>query len=264
MVTATGGINRWQRLLVASFAIGSGVLISGAPLVKANGFSGVGMPGRREGAGTRGTCMVGGAQSVPLLPVIPESQLGVTLEGYPTFFWYLPQSKASVARFALYDRYRGQELYRTTLSLVNAPGIASFQLPNDGSVRIPKTGLEVGKTYYWTLTLICDNPLDPSDRSGDLRVQGFVQRVNPPRGFQERVRSTNERDLPALYAAQGIWYETLASLTKLRRSYPTDSAVQNDWASLMQAVKLDQLIDAPVTPCCQIGSSNSSSASQQI
>ncbi|MCS6813526.1 MAG: DUF928 domain-containing protein, partial [Cyanobacteria bacterium] len=213
MATVTGNSNRWRRLSTVSIAIGCAVLTGGAPLVLANGFSGIGIPGRREGAGTRSTCMVGGAQSVPLLPVIPESQLGVTLEGYPTFFWYLPQSKASAAQFVLYDRYRGQELYRTTLSLVNAPGIASFQLPNDGSVRIPRTGLEVGKTYYWTLTLLCNNPLDPSDRSGDLRVQGFVQRVNPPRGFQEKVRSSNERDLPALYAAQGIWHETLTSLT---------------------------------------------------
>jgi hypothetical protein len=190
--------------------------------------------------------------------VIPESQLGPTLEGYPTFFWHLPQSKASSARFILYDRYRGQELYRTELSITNTPGVASFQLPNDGSVKVPKTGLEVGNTYYWTLTLICNNPMDPSDRSGDLRIQGFVQRVNPPRGLQDKLRQATERDLPGIYASQGIWHETLTSLVRLRLSYPNDRAIQSDWASLMQGIKLEQLATAPVVSCCRVNSASTS------
>ncbi len=258
MGRAIGEMTVLKRLTIPSIAIGLGCLVAGMPLALANGFGGSGLPGRREGAGTRGTCLVGGEQAVPLLPVIPESQLGSTLEGYPTFFWHLPQSKASSARFILYDRYRGQELYRTELSVAGAPGVASFRLPNDGSVKIPKTGLEIGKTYYWTVTLVCMNPIDPGDRSGDLRIQGFVQRVTPPQGFQEKLRRATDRDLPGIYASQGIWHETLTSLTKLRRDYPTDVAVQSDWASLMQGIKLEQLANVPVVSCCQVSPNRTS------
>jgi len=258
MSRAMGKITGLKRLTLSSLTIGLALLVGGMPLALANGFGGSGLPGRREGAGTRGPCLIGGEHAVSLLPVVPESQLGSTLDGYPTFFWHLPQSKASFARFVLYDRYRGQELYRTELSVAGAPGVASFRLPNDGSVKIPKAGLETGKTYYWTVTLVCMNPVDPGDRSGDLRIQGFVQRVASPQGFQDKLRRATERDLPGIYASQGIWHETLTSLIKLRRDHPTDRAIQSDWASLMQGIKLEQLANAPVVSCCQVSPSRTS------
>ncbi len=238
-------------------------LVVGSPIdaaVYAQAFSGRGLPGRREGAGTRGACLVGSSTQVPtdgtivtkeqaspdLVAIIPESNIAATLTEYPTFFWYVPGSSLKMGRFTLYDGYRTgrKKVYETRLSLDGTPGVISFKLPSDGTVP----PLQLNRIYSWTFRVFCD----PLDRSGDLQVEGFVQRVRPSAELEARLKRSTDRERPTIYAASGIWHEMLTSLVELRRVNPSDRSLQADWETLMRTIKLDALSTQPVVSCCRV------------
>ena len=216
-------------------------------LALANSFPGRGLPGRREGAGTRSECFIGESQPALLMPLIPESQLGITLAEYPTFFWHVPRSRAASAKFTLFSNYQGKKLYEANLPVTNLTGIASFTLPQNGST----SPLKVGLTYYWTLTLTCPKLNRPSTETEILTIQGFVQRIQPSAELTAKLKKASPRELPAIFASHQIWHETLVSLTKLRQENPKDASIQADWESLMKSIKLDQFASSPLLPCCQ-------------
>ncbi|MCS6813786.1 MAG: DUF928 domain-containing protein, partial [Cyanobacteria bacterium] len=223
-----------------------------------------GIPGRREGAGTRGctlespqpspagrTIAINGKSSPNLVALIPESNIGATLAAYPTFFWYVPANSLKVGRFTLYDSYGAnrKKLYETRLNLDGTPGVISLRLPDNGTVP----PLELNRTYYWVFRVFCD----PLDRSGDLQVEGFVQRVKASASLEERLRTATARERPTIYAASGLWHETLISLVELRQANPNDRSVQTDWESLMQVIRLESLAKEAIVPCCQVQASSS-------
>jgi len=264
------GTTARKKFAAASFVVTLGMTCMGLPQIALADFggSGRGIPGRREGAGTRGTCLINSdttgnrsasatplVQSAPsLVALVPESNLGLTLAEYPTLFWYVPESVATTAQFTLYNSFGRDRkvVYETQLKLDGKAGIISLQVPNDGTVA----PLALDRTYYWTFKLLCINPSDPNDRSGDIRVEGFVQRVMPPADLVAQLKAvetgtTDSRQLPAIYAQAGIWHETLASLAKLRQDNPDDVKLKESWASLMQDINLAELANVPLRPCCQ-------------
>jgi len=290
MYRTSARINVKAALLATGLIVLVGSSINSAAYAQ---FSGRGLPGRREGAGTRGnnTCIVDTSVQVPsggtltastqsslplsssllspdgmssdrvpgsatiatkedksthLVAVIPESNIAATLAAYPTFFWYVPANSMKMGRFTLYDGYGAtkKKVYETRLNLEGTPGVVSFKLPADGSVR----PLETNRTYYWVFRVFCD----PLDRSGDLEVQGFVQRIKPNAELETRLSRATVRERPIIYAASGIWHETLASLVELRQANPNDRSIQADWETLMQTIKLDALTKEAVVPCCRV------------
>ena len=48
------------------------------------------------------------------------------------------------------------------------------------------------------------------------------------------------------YAANGIWYETLATLADLRRQSPDDAKLTAQWMQLLQSQKLDPIANQPL------------------
>ena len=49
------------------------------------------------------------------------------------------------------------------------------------------------------------------------------------------------RDRAAIYAASGIWYDSLATLVELRQKRLDDAALKNDWQSLLESVDLAKI-----------------------
>jgi hypothetical protein len=176
-----------------------------------------------------------------LLALIPTTNYGTTLEPYPTFYWYIPQSSAHLAEFVLLDA-DDNEVYKTTFELKQAPGIISFSLPTTSDMP----PLELGKDYHWYFSLVCDQ----RDRSGDIFVDGWIQRIAPSSTLQAQLTLTSESDRPSLYAQAGIWYDALAVLAKQYQAEPTNSQISNHWSTLLKSVGLDNLINLPLLPCC--------------
>ncbi|MGG6296830.1 DUF928 domain-containing protein [Leptolyngbya sp. AN02str] len=159
-----------------------------------------------------------------------------TISPRPTFFAYVPPTTATVAEFLLTNEDQSQVLANLLINLPTSGGIVSVQVPPE---VVP---LEVGEVYNWSLEILCDQ----SDRSGNTFLEGWVQRVEASPDFATRLDQTQQRDRPALYAAEGLWQDTLASQATLLQDNPTDPAVRADWASLLRSVNLERIIGQPI------------------
>lgn len=193
-----------------------------------------GLPGRREGGGTRGGCVT---TQPTLTAFIPETHYGTTTRAYPSFFWYLPQTTAEFAEFILLNA-EDEEVYSTTFPLTGTEGIVRLDLP----ATEDQPALEVGQDYHWYFALVCD----AVDRSGDILTEGWIQRIEPDAALTTQLEQSADREHPALYAQSGIWYDALATLADLRQS-PSDAAVfQTQWNNLLESVGLESFSDAPI------------------
>ena len=197
-----------------------------------------GLPGRRVGAGTRGTCT---NPEKPLTALIPETNLGLTVAKYPSFFWYVPPTPARTAEFVLSDE-NNNEIYKTTLAMTGDSGIISLSLPASATLA----PLEVNKNYSWTFSLIC-NPKNPS---AITFVEGWVQRIEPSATLASQLAKAAPRDRPGIFAKAGVWNDTLSSLSELRRANPQDRTLASDWETLLKSVGLERIAKVPVVSCC--------------
>lgn len=196
-----------------------------------------GLPGRREGGGTRGGCVL---TQPTLTAMIPSQNFGATVEEYPTFFWYVPQTNATTAEFVLLDGNR--TVYETTIDLPKTPGILRLNLPTDGSVP----PLTIGKDYQWYFSIICN----ADDRSGDLLTRGWIQRQTKTSALATKLSQATVIDRSTIYAQAGIWYDAMKTLADLRQSQSSAGMQQSQllsdrWHSLLESVGLEDFADQP-------------------
>jgi hypothetical protein len=194
-----------------------------------------GVPGRREGGGTRG----------PQCPtsttaLIPQSTMGRTVLAKPTFLYYVPMAIDKKVEFELTDESENP-IYKTTLRMITkAPGIVSVNLPAENLAS-----LESGKSYHWYFTIRCN----PEDNEANMVVSGWINRVSmTPELTSLLDKAKSDRDRLSIYAKESLWYEYLSTLASLRRSQPNDSALTVKWIELLNAVELENIAEQPLVP----------------
>ncbi|NJO43292.1 MAG: DUF928 domain-containing protein [Cyanobacteria bacterium CRU_2_1] len=228
--------------LVLSLTLTCGLVLGGLPIAAAQTYVPTnrgGLPGRREGGGTRGGCPISGAA---LTSLSPNTNFGTTTTEYPTFFWYVPSTSPIVAEFVLLDE-DDEEVYSAMFQITGESGVISLSLPPNANLP----PLEIGKDYRWFFFLICD----PTDRSGDIYTAGWIQRVAPDPVLVSQIEAAPPTDRPALYAKASIWYDAIASLADLRRTQPDDPALLEQWQTLLGSIDLSDLADEPLVQCCE-------------
>ncbi|GAB4472121.1 MAG: hypothetical protein OHK0037_31780 [Elainellaceae cyanobacterium] len=224
-----------QKLLLAAIALG--IALGSFPVAAlAQDYvpPNRGLPGRREGGGTRGCWTSNNPGQNRLTAIVPAQNLGYTLSEYPTLFVYVPASyaeKAAAAELILTDD-QDNEIYRATFSTGNQSGILRISLPAEANMA----PLEIGRDYHWSFALVCD----PNDPSGNLVVDSWIQRVQPSAELSAAIATASPADLPALYAQSGIWYEAIASLADPYRQ-PTDETIVAQWQNLLNSVGLGSI-----------------------
>lgn len=199
-----------------------------------------GVPGRRIGGGSRG-CSVTGDSPIDqaLTALVPETTMGLTVEAYPTFFWYLPPTSATGVEFVLMDEKGEKVIYETTFRTKGEAGIVSLNLPENASLP----PLEINNSYRWYFSIICN----PEDRAADVYVQGWIRRVEPNPGLAEQLATTtSDLERVQVYARNGIWHEAIAMLAQLRRSNPNDADIRREWEELITSVQLENLAQVPL------------------
>lgn len=196
-------------------------------------------------------CTRGKTTLIALVPTTRRSRIGLTTEGRPTFFVYLPETPVQSAEFTL-EAEDGKTLYKSAIPLLGQKGIVSFQLPADAP------SLEVNQWYQWYFSLICN----PNDRLRDLFVQAWVQRIEPSQPLVNALKKASPRQRPDIYAEARIWQDTLTSLTELRQTQPQDPTVIRDWNSVLKSVGLGQISGEPPTEQQQLKAKPSSPASK--
>jgi hypothetical protein len=229
-----------EKLLLVAIALG--IALGGFPVAAlAQDYvpPNRGLPGRREGGGTRGCWTSTNPNPNPtgqnrLTAIVPAQNLGYTLSEYPTLFVYVPaafSAKAAAAELILTDD-QDNEIYRASFSTGNQSGILRISLPAEANMA----PLEIGRDYRWSFALVCD----PNDPSGNLVVDSWIQRIQPSAELAAAIATASPADLPALYAQSGIWYEAIASLADPYRQ-PADEAIVAQWQNLLNSVGLGSI-----------------------
>lgn len=190
--------------------------------------------GVTRGGAIRGPCA--STEQIPLTALVPDNQPELTVEPYPTFWFYIPayNSRVEFAKFMLLDANNHPVLKQPILvKLPESSGIAKFTLPKTESVWLKERSLEVGKSYYWFFSVVC-NPRKPSL---DPNVKGAIERVERTSRQESQLKNAPVEQPYLVYAKNGIvWYDSLTRLIEERDSYP------EDWMALLQRFELPESV----------------------
>jgi hypothetical protein len=227
------------------------------PLTPAFGvtFQPKGSPDKTAGGGSRGMCVREAKLSLgesleasdpdatptkAIAALIPATNGELTASAYPTILVKIAESESLQAEFTLWDENL-KGIYQTTLTLTDQPGIVSVKLPADAPP------LEIGKRYKWSVAAICDS----AERQRDVVVQGWLQRAQISSSLSSQIETAEPLDRVKLYAENGFWYDTVATLAELKRSLPDDTRVAAEWQELLNSVGLTEFSQVALLNCCQ-------------
>ncbi|WP_019506226.1 DUF928 domain-containing protein [Pleurocapsa sp. PCC 7319] len=213
------------------------------PPVADNGAPG----GRRKGAGSHSLCKFTkqATEITPLIALMPEIPIetetksktyvwGKTAVDHPNFWFYVAYPANTYAEFVLQDEAEN-EIYQTTFTLNKTSGIVSLTLPKD------KITLEIDKSYHWYFNIMCD-----SEDTTDDFVEGWIERVRLNPFINNQLESVQPIERISIYAENGLWYDTLTNLDRLRQIEPENKAIANLWSDLLQQVGLDEISQKPI------------------
>lgn len=159
-------------------------------------------PQRTQGGGSRG-CP--NTQPVALQLLIPSNHTARTTLSHPTFAWQLSALPPLPLQFALTEEGASKPILVQELAVKHA-GVMQFTLPSKAK------GLEVGKEYRWTVSLIC-NAERPSENA---YARGWVERITTDTTVLQQLAATKSTYQKAVtYAQAGIWYDSLAMLLNI-------------------------------------------------
>ncbi|MBH8565580.1 DUF928 domain-containing protein [Nostoc sp. CENA67] len=212
--------------------------------------------GRVRGGAKRSLCELQSCPSVnpqltALVPFTEKAESvtnvwGLTTEANPTFWFYVPYTKdaankdcASTTEFVLQkdeDSSPTYKEYKEAIALPAQPGVISISLPANAP------SLEIGKQYRWFLTINCnsDQPSNPT------YVEGVIKRVNLKPEIAQQLKRATPLQQFTIYAQNGIWYNALSTLAKLRQQYPQDAVLKAEWKNLLSSIRLDDVAEEPI------------------
>lgn len=171
----------------------------------------------------------------PIQPLMPKRNYGLTLEERPSIFVYLPKTSAKKVVLVLRDETGGYS-EKVFFPITASEGIVSFTLPDQAPP------LAVGKNYQWSLVVVCQETVKPSDPV----FSGWVQRVARTSELEGELRQKSVTQKAVLYGAKGYWYDTLKTIAQERRSHPDDPKLTTLWQDLLKSVGLDAIASEPL------------------
>jgi Domain of Unknown Function (DUF928) len=180
-------------------------------------------PQRTQGAGSRGCPQT---KPVALQLLVPSDRTARTTVSHPTLAWYLSAVPSTPLQVALTEEGAPKPIFVRELA-VSRPGVMRYDLPSD----LP--GLQSGKEYRWTVSLIC-NPERPSQSA---YARGWIERVSADINLVQRINATTSPSQKAsVYAQAGIWYDAVASLLDTPASSPDRTTSANFLQVLLSQV----------------------------
>ena len=183
-----------------------------------------GAPAARIGGGTRGI----GEMTLELVVLAPD-HTGLTTREQPTLYWYVSEAVPSKLEVTLIN---DEDIDPELEEVIATPGSAGIQ-----RIDLAKTGakLKPGLEYRWFVSAVAD----PGQRSNDVVASGTIQRITPEGDLKQKIASADERSLVRVYAEEGIWYDTIDTLSRLIDKSPDDAELLQQRAALLPQVGLE-------------------------
>ena len=171
----------------------------------------------------------GGVRSASLqlpepLVLAPLDHVGLTTSPAPGLFWFVDGTPPATAHFELTVIRFGaiDPLLEVTLPLPERAGVQRVDLAAHGVT------LDQEVAYQWSVTLV----VDPEDRSLDRVSIG---------GIARSAVAASDRT-PRGLAAEGLWYDTLETLSDAMDARPEDLALQRMRDSLLTQAGLEDAV----------------------
>lgn len=166
-----------------------------------------------------------------LIPLIPRTNLGLTVSERPKLWIYVPNTSAQ--QIILSIREEGKVHHsRTIVPIQGGSGIVSLQ-PHQNSLP-----LKMDKDYKLSVVLVCGKNPGPNDPALDV----WVRRVKSPNSFEQE----SILKQAAWYGREGIWYDSLDSLMQARKFQPQNQDLQNIWSKFLESEGLEKIATEPV------------------
>jgi hypothetical protein len=180
---------------------------------------------RRVGGSVRGQ-----AAATPWVTVLAPDHLALTLSEHPRLLWFLSAPTDARIEVALVDPRRPDPLVEAVVAGGQA-GIHVFDAARYGVT------LERGVPYEWSVAVVTD----PEQRSRDLVTGAAIMRVAPSDALHDRLRAAEAERRVALLAAEGIWYDALATLSERVAARPDDRGLHGRRAALLEQAGLGEV-----------------------
>jgi|688.fasta_scaffold43470_2 hypothetical protein len=196
----------------------------GTPIVSTPGIL-------RSACETTEVCLIG------LVPDLKAENAPVpqTISERPTVYFLIPKIDGNVS-FTLTEEDirsdKGKRIYTTTFYLKSKAGIIAFKIPDHVQ------GLKLGKNYSWRFTknFTINDPTD-------LEVIGSMRRVLPNQNLITQLKKVSlPIDRAALFAQEGIWYETVQTLAEALQGNPKKPEIVSEWNELLKSAKLNRVL----------------------
>ena len=177
-------------------------------------------------------CIHDDAYASPMMALIPQSGVGLTISSHPTLLVYVPSTKANQAHLTLRNADQSG-LYQSRIQIPKTGGILQITLPSDS----PE--LMVGQTYDWSLALLCQpTQTDLPIASGQIRrVELLDDELSEPQSLLSTA---------IIYGQTGVWHDMLATFATLLRTQPNNRALYDNWAEILQSENLGEIVDTPL------------------
>jgi hypothetical protein len=167
--------------------------------------------------------------------IVPSTNIGLTVTPHPSIFVYIPQTNAQKGFFSIQDE-ESNYYYQTSITLPKQSGVIEVSVGSE----VP--ALEVGKNYKWSLAMICNQYLEPDSPF----VTGWIRRVEPNKTVASISQSKISLDAATKLAANGVWYDTVFTIVKLRKLQPSNQNLAISWQRLLESAKLNAIAQEPL------------------
>ncbi len=185
-----------------------------------------GAPLARVGGGTRSP--EGKPTTLELL--VPR-QIGLTISGQPTLFWYVSKPIAHVTVIRVTSDDQIEPVDEIVLNPPIDAGIHSYRLVEPGIV------LKAGRRYQWGVEV-----LSSSERPSQNSYAGsWIMRTEPSDDLRTKLVVSNAVDRASALAEDGIWYDALAELSRRVGHGRYENGLRDHRAALLEQVGLTEV-----------------------
>ena len=74
-------------------------------------------------------------------------------------------------------------------------------------------------------------------------TSGTIKRVEQTAELTKKISAAKEKELPSIYAESGLWYDAIASLSRLIEKYPNDKTLREYRTNLLEQVDLKNIVE---------------------
>jgi hypothetical protein len=174
---------------------------------------------------------------LPMIEVLTPNEVALTVQARPTLYWYQSKGSDSPCEVTLIEPKKPKPLLLLTTKSPSTAGVHAFQLSKFN------VDLKPGVIYSWSVAIV----INPRSRSEDVVANGVIKRIEAPADLTAKLAQTTERNRPALYARNGLFYDALQSLSDQIDKSPQDEALRKQRSKLLTQVGVKNIEFASAT-----------------